>query len=223
MITMAKTLLAAGLAAALYSTSAQAAVYVPAGLAPGEAYQLAFLSSAGTVATSGDISYYNAFVQALADAAGIGVSEGVSWAAIASTADVDANANAVVSARVFNMNGELVASGFADFWDGSHTVGVGIDYEEDGTGRSANVWTGSTTNGTEAVGFALGNERAIWGESVFASAGWIYHATQLTTTSYRLYALSEVLFAPIPVPAAGWLFGSGLLGLIGISRRRQTV
>ena len=27
---------------------------------------------------------------------------------------------------------------------------------------------------------------------------------------------------PIPVPAAVWLFGSGLLGLIGIARRRQT-
>ncbi len=27
---------------------------------------------------------------------------------------------------------------------------------------------------------------------------------------------------PVPVPAAAWLFGSGLLGLIGISRRRTT-
>jgi len=26
--------------------------------------------------------------------------------------------------------------------------------------------------------------------------------------------------APVPIPAAAWLFGSGLLGLIGISRRR---
>ena len=27
--------------------------------------------------------------------------------------------------------------------------------------------------------------------------------------------------SPIPVPAAIWLFGSGLLGLLGLSRRRQ--
>ncbi len=29
------------------------------------------------------------------------------------------------------------------------------------------------------------------------------------------------IYAPIPVPAAVWLFGSGLLGLVGIARRRR--
>jgi hypothetical protein len=29
-------------------------------------------------------------------------------------------------------------------------------------------------------------------------------------------------FTPIPVPAAVWLFGSGLLGLVGISRRKKS-
>jgi hypothetical protein len=27
----------------------------------------------------------------------------------------------------------------------------------------------------------------------------------------------------VPVPAAGWLFGSGLFGLVGVARRRQSV
>ena len=27
--------------------------------------------------------------------------------------------------------------------------------------------------------------------------------------------------SPVPLPAAGWLFGSGLLGLIGVARRKQ--
>ena len=27
--------------------------------------------------------------------------------------------------------------------------------------------------------------------------------------------------APVPLPAAVWLFGSGLMGLVGVSRRRK--
>ena len=34
---------------------------------------------------------------------------------------------------------------------------------------------------------------------------------------------TTVAISPVPVPAALWLFGSGLIGLIGISRRRQSV
>ncbi|MGB5259033.1 MAG: VPLPA-CTERM sorting domain-containing protein [Gammaproteobacteria bacterium] len=27
--------------------------------------------------------------------------------------------------------------------------------------------------------------------------------------------------SPVPIPAAAWLFGSGLIGLVGIARRRK--
>ena len=29
-------------------------------------------------------------------------------------------------------------------------------------------------------------------------------------------------FSPVPIPAAVWLFGSGLLGLIGVARRKKS-
>ena len=32
----------------------------------------------------------------------------------------------------------------------------------------------------------------------------------------------QVIVNPVPIPAAVWLFGSGLLGLIGIARRKKT-
>jgi len=31
----------------------------------------------------------------------------------------------------------------------------------------------------------------------------------------------RVDFNPVPVPAAVWLFGSGLIGLVGVARRKK--
>ncbi len=200
--------------------TAHAALIVPPGVEPGGSYQLAFLTSAATAATAGDIGYYNSFVQALADAQGMGSSAGVTWTAIASTAGVNANANALVSAPVFNLGGEQVATGYADFWDGSHTVGVGIDFEEDGTARSRNVWTGSNNDGTGAGDNVLGGELAVWGESTLSSDAWINQTTQAATVEYRLYALSSPLTAPIPIPAAAWLVGPAIAFLTPWLRRR---
>ena len=43
------------------------------------------------------------------------------------------------------------------------------------------------------------------------------------TTDYQLAAhWDAVTLTPVPVPAAVWLFGSGLLGLAGVARRKKT-
>lgn len=209
---------AAGFAACMALTSAHAAVLVPPGVAPGESYQLAFVTSVGTAAASGEIGVYNDWVQAAAVAAGIG--GGATWSAIASTEAVDANANAPVSTKVFNMHGELVATGYSDFWDGSHSVGVGIDYSEYGIGKNTNVWTGSNTDGTRAANNALGNLSAAWGESTLSSGGWISRGTQSTAVSYSLYALSQPLTAPVPEPATWAMLLAGV-ALVGTMARRR--
>ena len=51
--------------------------------------------------------------------------------------------------------------------------------------------------------------------SVFMSQGDVIH----------MFAEGEAdtQVSPIPIPHAAWLFGSGLLGLIGISRRKKTI
>jgi hypothetical protein len=36
-------------------------------------------------------------------------------------------------------------------------------------------------------------------------------------------AFGEITFQPVPIPAAVWLFGSGLLGLAGMSRRKKAM
>lgn len=218
---MRSVLVAACLAACVVSTSAHAALFVPPGVAPGESYQLAFVTSTGTAAESSDISFYNLLVQTAADSSGIGSSEGVIWSAIASTAAVDARANAPVSTKVFNLGGVLVATGYSDFWDGTHSVGVGIDYNEYGVGKNTNVWTGSNTDGTHAGINVLGNSTAVWGESTFSSGGWISHGTQSTAVSYSLYALSQPLTAPVPEPQtwAMLLAGVALIGAVAKYRK----
>ncbi|HEY9198585.1 MAG TPA: VPLPA-CTERM sorting domain-containing protein, partial [Gammaproteobacteria bacterium] len=96
---------------------------------------------------------------------------------------------------------------------------VGIDYNENNQSRNFNVWTGSNADGTSAGINALGSATVRWGESTFGSSGWISHGNQSSSVSYALYALSSPLTAPVPVPAAAWLFGSGMLALVGLSRR----
>jgi hypothetical protein len=64
------------------------------------------------------------------------------------------------------------------------------------------------------------------------NAGWIFFNTPegsglwieaVTDTVVDPFALFSITLQPtvIPIPAAVWLFGTGLLGLIGISRRRK--
>jgi hypothetical protein len=47
---------------------------------------------------------------------------------------------------------------------------------------------------------------------------------EIRTTFGDLWVLdySEIVINSVPVPAAAWLFGSGLVGLVGIARRKQT-
>ena len=45
--------------------------------------------------------------------------------------------------------------------------------------------------------------------------------TLQTSVQYRQFTFSDVTLAPVPVPAAAWLFGSGLLGLAGAARKRR--
>lgn len=35
------------------------------------------------------------------------------------------------------------------------------------------------------------------------------------------YRLDDMVYSPVPVPAAVWLFGSGLIGLVGVARRKK--
>ena len=42
-----------------------------------------------------------------------------------------------------------------------------------------------------------------------------------TVSSGKAYITSNMLISAVPIPGAIWLFGSGLLGLIGVARRKK--
>ncbi len=58
------------------------------------------------------------------------------------------------------------------------------------------------------------------GDFSFNSATAISRIHMISDASNTAALLDNLSFQPVPVPAAVWLFGSGLMGLVGLARRR---
>ncbi len=208
---------------------------------PGDTYQLVFVTSTFTDSTSSKIVDYNAFVQAAADAAGIGQGStvlgvdapNISWTAIGSTSTVNARDNALVLGPVYNLDAQLVALDFADMWDG--VILARIDQNEFGDlhAGSSRIWTGSDNFGNafsadEALGGAGINHRyGILSTSSTGLTQWVNSGPTPATRLRSMYALSEVLdytgtpINVIPEPSTALLLGLGLTGLAAKGRRRN--
>ncbi|MDG2381381.1 MAG: hypothetical protein P8N76_06880 [Pirellulaceae bacterium] len=115
---MCKRIAAIALLLFLFHTTGTASVYLPAGLLPGDKYQLVFVTEARITAASTLISTYNQHVSLDAENnPDLGTSDGVTYTAIASTAIVDARDNALVGEHpVYNLAGEVVAVGPDGLW-----------------------------------------------------------------------------------------------------------
>ncbi|BAV34320.1 hypothetical protein SCL_2029 [Sulfuricaulis limicola] len=239
----------AGVLLLFISGVSHAALIAPAGLNTGDKFHLIFVTSGTTDAYSADIATYNAFVQATADAAGIGSAIGLTdWRVLGSTPTVNAADNL---ASIFNnqtnvpiynidpsptlvdpLNGifnNIVANSLTDLWVNGSTNN--ILYEEDGTPNYGNVWTGTTPSGNAYPNLALGSSTG------FSSYAFPYNTESNIYAGYtnqfiqwHLYGVSQelivlengnVALSAVPVPAAVWLFGTGLLSLIGMASRKK--
>ena len=112
----------------------RADMILPAGLAPGSQYEIAFVTSDGTTATSPDITDYNNFVTREANQDAILAGLGVTWHAIASTDAVTANLNAPSSGTIpiYNTAGLLVADASSPLYSGQ--LLNPIDFDQYGNG-----------------------------------------------------------------------------------------
>jgi hypothetical protein len=142
-------------------------VLVPSGLAPGSQYQLIFVTSGTTTATSNDINYYNNLVESAANAAGIGSSVGITWTAVASTDSVDAFTNAPSVAPVYDLLGNLItpSSLYSSYTTPLVNLpvideyGVNIFSAQKNDPYPGFVWTGTAADGTGAkVGYYPSND-----------------------------------------------------------------
>jgi hypothetical protein len=72
------------------------------------------------------------------------------------------------------------------------------------------------------VGDTTSNYQPQWGYS--NGTMFLHGVTQTNLSAVDIGQEGNVVFATavVPVPAAAWLFGSGLIGLIGVAKRKQS-
>jgi hypothetical protein len=114
----------------------------------------------------------------------------------------------------------------------SYTAG-GTVYNFANGSSAGQVWgktngnnAGSTDlygQGAEQAGVGLGTAATLYGMTGNSGTGTVQSyvlGTNLTLTANGTLQVGGTTPPPVPLPAAVWLFGSGLLGLVGVGRRR---
>ncbi|MCA8978220.1 MAG: hypothetical protein KDC98_26065, partial [Planctomycetes bacterium] len=196
-----KTLLAAALAA---STALAQGLNYPAGLQPGDEYRVLFVTDSTRDATSTDISVYDAFVTADANAVPFLAALNTNWRAVGSTATVSARDHTdTVSGGVpiFRPDGVRVADDYDHLWDAVTTslpAGPAVTASGALTTNEL-VWAGCWGDGTISpwpLGSAGG--QAMAGIADFINHFWVLWAPHPVTSSHRLYGISDVLKMPYP-------------------------
>jgi hypothetical protein len=126
---------------------------------------------------------------------------------------------------------EVIDDPGGDLINGSATLGSAVFQRFDGAGKYSmfdDVGTGPDANDFGGSGFNFMR---------FVTAGYLSAGDKLAITGMGCYStisgycperyeLSDTLIPPppvsnVPVPAAVWLFGTALVGFIGVSRRRK--
>jgi hypothetical protein len=128
-----------------------------------------------------------------------------------------------IQSEIANWSGQTSATGtFFDSNGGSTAAALG-------TPSTSGTWNNGAISGI-TVGSAGSFYNVLANIAGSGTSNGILHGTAVTTTYAGFWFLSSggqltyniaSASAPVPLPAAVWLLGSGLMGLIGVGRRRR--
>lgn len=196
-------------------------------LAPDEPYHLMFVTSGVRHANASTIADFNTFVTAQAKLPGaVTESYDFDWKAIASTGGGQhARDNAPIDGDVpvFLLNGDKVADGFDDLWDGE--LHVAPNWDQFLQGQNAYAWTGTNQDGSAHSDQYLGQDEYGHIGQPGRKDLWIsYYYGNPQSAARPFYALSPQLrTTAVPEPsslvAVTGLLGMGFMGRLW--RRRK--
>jgi hypothetical protein len=147
------------------------------------------------------------------------------WHAILSTSTVDARDRVSVPGPVYNTQNELIATSFADLWDGA--IAHPVRYDESGVEvlLGSRVWTGSNALGQNG-GLQNANDwtnpsaQASTADPNRSDGGWLASGQRTANVVTRLYAFSDPITV-VPEPSSFIMLGLGAAGLLLAARRRR--
>jgi hypothetical protein len=103
---------------------------------------------------------------------------------------------------------------------GAGIVPHGVWVYNDGTPNVTVAPDQSIPGGTG--GEVRDSDGAVWHTNDFAGYAFLLRAdAQRVVTYFDPNGWSDYTTSPVPIPAAAWLLGSGLLGLAGVARRKK--
>jgi hypothetical protein len=147
--------------------------------------------------TDGDVNFLNS---------NIDFSGGTTQVAIFNVGDLGGTNNTIVLNDVYSAS-------LAEF-----SVSVGDYLVDSKAGPSAPIFDSMTLFGTD--NFILGLTKDS-GTNWVADIGYTSLGGSIYDVHFADGSLLQVDVQVIPVPAAVWLFGSGLIGLVGLARRKK--
>jgi hypothetical protein len=212
--------------AIMVTARADGSILVPDGLQPGDTYHLIFTTSVITNISSvstvppiypsfGSVDGADWIVTLSAFNAGmIPDWDGVEqvWTAMLSSSTVSLRDRVDIDGRVYNMQEQLMASGFNDLFDGGISASVAFDEFGNAITDNFTVWTGSLPTGFRSTDTAqnwtspAAGHAAEIGRVSSISSVWLSAGIQAASGTARLYGISPAFTVPgvsaVPSPSA---------------------